>query len=501
MSEDSKADRSARRLSRRNFAAGVLAGTAAGAGASLLGPGTAHAQSPSAAARNATRAARSSASSSASCTQIPNRYDEPFEVCDDELFIFMANYKPFEVEGFFDTVIGRKLAAAFPDVTFKVAAWDKPIRYEDLTAAGVVPDIVIEDPRRRIDRDLEPLGWLRNLTGELAENGIDVGSLNQAAVELVKSRSDGGLYGIPLFVDDFVMLYNKKIFDRFHVAYPSHGITYDQAFRKAQRLTREENLVAYKGYLQHPDNYLDFNQLGLYPFLPTGSESPAPEDVRVNITSEGWQQLGANLERFLFIPRNIFTSVDDFFQTGHVAMAVDTLWKLNAYLLNEIYIDPEDREQYRQLAENVDIGITSVPVLGGGDDWTYQPNCLAAFLPPQSAKRQQALDVVKWLVSEEAQVELSRYGIKPALRSDAVVESFGSALPGFEGVDTSGVFWGENAVVHGYEQTEYWDLPLYAVFRLHVLQDGLKASSALTVTETVDIPNYIRNQVELGFDW
>ncbi|WP_326794165.1 extracellular solute-binding protein [Streptomyces sp. NBC_01808] len=495
MSQGPKAERGARRLTRRNFTAGALAGAAALAGGPVVSAGTAGAQTSQG------TNSRYATSSGAVCTPVPNRYDEPFEVCDDELFVFLVNYKPFEVEGFFETVIGGRLRAAFPDVKFKVTTWDQPVRYEDLEAAGVVPDIVIDDPRRRIDRDLEPRGWLRDLSDELGPAGIDLGTLDPAAVEIVKSRSDGGVYGVPLFVDDFVLLYNKKVFDRFGTDYPENGTTYDRAYRLARQLTREEDLVAYKGYLQHPDNYLDFNQLGLYPFLPTGSENPAPGDVKVDITSEGWQRLGANLERFLFIPRNIFTTVDDFFTTGHVAMAVDTLWKFNSYALNEIYIHADDREEYRRNAENVELGLVSVPVLGGGDDSTYQPNSLAAFLPPQSAKKDQALAVVKWLVSEEAQSALAAHGIKPTLQSDAVVDAFGSESPALDGIDTSGVFWGSNAVVHGYEQTEYWDLPLYMVFRQHVLKDGLQVSSALTITETVDIPNYIRTQSEAGFDW
>ncbi|WP_419999033.1 ABC transporter substrate-binding protein [Streptomyces boninensis] len=496
MSEGSKDDRTSSRLSRRRFvAAGALAGTAAVAGASLAGSQAAAAQpAKSTAARYATRAG-------AVCTPIPNKYDEPFEVCDDELFVFMANYKPFEVEGFFDKVIGDRLRKAFPDIKFKFATWDLPIRYEDLDKAKVVPDIVIDDPRRRIDRDLEPRGWLRDLSGELGDAGIDISTLNPATVELIKSRSDGGIYGVPLFVDDFVLLHNKKIFNRFKVKPPVNGVTYDDAYRKARKLTREQDMVAYKGYLQHPDNYLDFNQLGRYPFLPTGSEKPAPEDVKVNITSDDWQRLGANMERFLFIPRNIFTSVDDFLTTGNVAMAVDTLWKFNAYAGNEMYLHADDREEWARLAANIDLGVTSIPVLGDGDNATYQPNTIAAYLPPQSAKKKQALAVVKWLVSEEAQVGLSRYGMKPALQSDAVIEAFGTSSPALDGIDTSGVFWGENASVSGYKETEYWDIPMYMVFRQHVLREGLSAPSALHITETKDIPAYIKSQVEAGFDW
>ncbi|MCG5217936.1 extracellular solute-binding protein [Streptosporangium sp. KLBMP 9127] len=470
-------------LSRRRFVtAGALAGGAAMAGLSV--PAT---------ARAATRAA--------ACVQIPNKYGTPFEVCDDELFIFMANYKPFENEGFFDRVIGDKLRAAFPGLKIKAAAWDYPIRYEDLEKAGVVPDIIIEDPRRRIDRDLEPRGWVRDLTDDLRTSGIDVGSLNKGAVEMVKSRSDGGIYGVPLFVDEFVLFHNKKIFDMQGLRTPSNGITYDEAFRLAKKLTFEKDLTAYKGYLQHPDLYLEYNQLGLYPFLPTGSESPKPEDVKIGITSKGWQQLGANMERFLLLPRNIFTTVDDYLLTGHVAMAVDSLWKLNAYALSPHYLQADDAEEWRELRKNVELGVSSVPVLGSGQNSIYQPNTIAAFLPPQSTKKEQALAVLKWLVSQDGQIELSKHGMKPALQSDAVKSAFGAQIPELAGVDTSGVFWGDNAVIKDYQQTEYWDIPMYMVFRQHVLKDGLSVRSALTVAETRDIPNYIKAQAASGKDW
>ncbi|MFD8864459.1 ABC transporter substrate-binding protein [Streptomyces sp. NPDC059590] len=480
------------RLSRRKFvAAGAAAGTAA-----LTG--TAAATSAQARMRPAARSASSGASA---CVQIPNRYNKPFDVCDDELLVFMANYKPFENPGFFDAVIGDKLRAAFPGLKIKAVTWDFPIRYEDLDKAGVVPDIILEDPRRRIDRDLEPRGWVRDLTDDLTSEGIDLGSLNPAAVELVKSRSDGGVYGVPLFVDEYVLFHNKKIFDLRGVRAPANGMTYDQAYRLAKKLTFEQELVAYKGYLQHPDLYLEFNQLGLYPFLPTGSENPAPEDIRVNITSAGWNRLGDNLERFLLLPHNIFTTVDDFLLTGHVAMAVDSLWKLSAYALSPLYLPEDDAEEWRELAKNIDLGVTSLPVLGGDARSVYQPNTIAAFVPPQAGKRKQALEVVKWLVSQEAQTELARNGMKPALTSDAARAAFGEAIPGLAGVDTSGVFWGDNAVVKDYEETEYWDLPLYMVFRQHVLKDGLAVRSALKVTEAKDIPAYIKAQAASGKDW
>jgi multiple sugar transport system substrate-binding protein len=439
--------------------------------------------------------------SAAACKDVGNKYNLPFQVCDDELFIFAANYKPFEAtvdesrQGtrVFDEIIGNKLRAAFPDVKIKYATWDLPVRYEDLKKAGVTPDIIIEDPKSRIDRDLEPMGWVGDLTADLQKAGIDLNTLNKAAVELTRSRSDGGIYGVPLFIDEHVLLYNKKIFDKFGVQHPKPGMTYDEAYKLAKKLTRDDGLDHYKGYMQHPDQYLEFNQAGLYPFQPTAGEEPKPEELKVSITGDGWKQYVENLYRFLTIPRNEFTTVTDFFkgdmsQPGHLAMAVETVSRLNMYAGNELFIEDGDEESFKEQAKSVDIGVTAIPVLKRGSTTS-------------AAHKDQALRIVKWLVSEEAQTEISKQGIKAVLQTEGVVSNFGKSVPALANLDTSAVYWGENAAVSNYRNTEFWDLPLWSVFRQHVLRDGMTPEQSLAVSEQQDIPNYIKAQAAAGKDW
>lgn len=233
MSEDRNAhgkhpDSAAPGLSRRGFVrnSALLGGLAALGG--VLPAGTAAASTTS----STSAVPRGGVRSAAGTVEIPNRYNKPFSVDDDELFVFAANFKPFELGGddagrestrYFDTVFGDAIRAKFPTVKLKYATWDFPIRYEDIAKAGRVPDLIIEDPRLRIDRDLEPLGWVQDVTALVQQAGIDLTALNVASVEQVKSRSDGGLYGVPLFIDESLLFYNKLIFDKFGVRYPRSG--------------------------------------------------------------------------------------------------------------------------------------------------------------------------------------------------------------------------------------------------------------------------------------
>ncbi|MFI5698168.1 ABC transporter substrate-binding protein [Kribbella sp. NPDC051586] len=493
-------------LSRRGLLRnGALIGGLAALGGSL--------QATPASATSAIPRAR--AQSAEGTVDIPNKYGKPFSVADDELFVFAANFKPFELGGdddgreahrYFDAVFGDAIRAKFPDIKLKYATWDYPIRYEDIAKAGRVPDLILEDPRLRIDRDLEPLGWVQDITSQVQQAGIDLSKLNLGSVEQIKSRSDGGLYGVPLWIDESLLFYNKLVFDKFRVRYPSTGSTYDEIYKLAQKLTRQDGIDHYKGYMQHPDNYLAMNQLGLYPFVPGSSEQPAPEDVKVNLTSGEWKSIANNMYRFLMIPRNNFTTVDDFFKgdmsfPGHLAMAVNNLSKLNAYALSPYYVEEDDAAQFAEWAKSVKIGVTSMPVLSRGSKSIYQPDTRAAFIPPQSKHQDQALDVVKYMVSEEMQTRISSYGMKGVLKTDAVVNAFGTAIPELAAIDTSAVYWGDNAVIKNYQNTEYWDIPLYKVFRQHVLKDGMDVDSSLQVTEQQDIPDYIKAQAAAGFTW
>src|SRR5699024_1843687 len=138
----------------------------------------------------------------------------------------------------------------------------------------------------------------------------------------------------------------------------------------------------------------------------------------VNITTDEWLGLVENLYRFLVVPGNNFNSTDDFFRSANYAMAVDTIDKIYPYKMEDIWMKDDDREHYEGWSEAMDnIGVTSVPVLSEEDNWIYQPNLLSAHITAQSEKKDEAMEVIQWLVSEEAQLEISRNGLKAVLET------------------------------------------------------------------------------------
>ena len=82
-----------------------------------------------------------------------------------------------------------------------------------------------------------------------SENGIALDKHSPTAVE--KFTYKDRVWGVPLFMDDAVLAYNKRIFDEGGVAYPEGGWTWEQLLDAAQKLTTDDNwgfIAAGSGY-------------------------------------------------------------------------------------------------------------------------------------------------------------------------------------------------------------------------------------------------------------
>ena len=51
---------------------------------------------------------------------------------------------------------------------------------------------------------------------------------------------DGGLYALPFRTNDWVIYYNKKIFDDAGVAYPTNDMTWEQFFELGKQLSHDD---------------------------------------------------------------------------------------------------------------------------------------------------------------------------------------------------------------------------------------------------------------------
>ncbi|ULL17124.1 extracellular solute-binding protein [Paenibacillus sp. H1-7] len=391
--------------------------------------------------------------------QAPQKTESPA----NELFIYTTYPAYFAKEEVFDKQIGQFLKKKFPDITIKHVHWDKGREYKDLIAAGTIPDIVLDNTRMNVQRYIIDNDLQYDIRELIKKFNFDVTKLNPSLVAQMQNLSpEGKLYGLPYNNNDFLLFYNKDIFDKFGVDYPKDGMTYDEIYELAKKLTRVDGEVTYKGFSQNPGHYMNYNQLSLSPLSLT-------ED-KASLNTPEWKKLVDNMRRFYDIPANQFDTVETFATRGNIAMAVATVDHLVSF-----------HEQNK----NLNFDVVSVPSFSDVPNTRYQPNVYSMYITKQSTKKDMAFQAIAAILSEEHQVELAKEGVIVPMESKAVQEAFGQNLPQMRGKNTKAVFNGKTAMPPAARANGllWYDVPMQNVFAPLIFKESKDSVTALRMIE------------------
>src|SRR5690606_32032237 len=112
--------------------------------------------------------------------------------------------------------------------------------------------------------------------------------------DIQRSMADGGIYGLPLTTGAMVFLYNKDVFDRFGVDYPTDDMSWDDVYDLAKRLTVVDDGVQYKGISLGFAHVVRTNQLSASFFRE--------DNGKANFTHPDFVKAFTNIARFYEIP-------------------------------------------------------------------------------------------------------------------------------------------------------------------------------------------------------
>lgn len=154
----------------------------------------------------------------------------------DELFIFTTNQKIYEKStAARERLIGQYIREKFPGLKFRLVHWDDMgIRESNFEISGVYPDLVLELVDRNTTRIIKTYGMDYDLTPLIEKYGFDLDRIDEASMAIVLDRSTGGVLSIPFEINDYILFYNKTIFDKKNEPYPYPGMTYDEAYQKPE---------------------------------------------------------------------------------------------------------------------------------------------------------------------------------------------------------------------------------------------------------------------------
>lgn len=249
---------------------------------------------------------------------------------------------------------------------------------------------------------------MTDLTPFIQSHKFDTNRLAPGILEAVKSYSSKGeVLFMPYELNNTTLYYNKSIFDRFGLPYPTDGMTWDDVYDLASKVTREDGGVKYKGIKLNALNLVYRNQLGL-PFVD-------PQTFEPKINTDAWKGWLETMTRLYTIPGNEPASDDtaNFFSKQTLAMMAG----------------PSPLDQLpAAVQKGLDWDVVSLPQFKGMEGKGSQMNAPFYAITPTSKHKDDVFEVLAYLVSDEIQSWNSRMGHVSVLRDASIMAEFGQGL-------------------------------------------------------------------------
>ncbi|MDF2716758.1 MAG: transporter substrate-binding protein [Paenibacillus sp.] len=295
--------------------------------------------------------------------------------------------------------VDQVIRAKYPHITLQYITGAK---LEETVASGDVPDIFFTF-WTQIPRLSKDFGIVEDMTPLIKKHQIDLSRFSNNYLEDVKKASDKGeLLALPYYANFFSIYYNKDLFDRFAVPYPTDGMTWDSMIELAKRMSRIEGDTVYPGF--------DPSSL-LWVSLQFGAFHIDRATNKATVNTDVWKKPFELMKTILTIPGNEINPANNFMKNQNVAM-----------LLNPNILD-------QMVKANFNWDLVQYPIVKENPNKYPAISVHSMFVSKTSKHKDQAMQVIDAFTSEEVQMWMSRQGKGSTLKSEAVKAAFGADVP------------------------------------------------------------------------
>ena len=311
-------------------------------------------------------------------------------------------------------------------VKINVVDWDN---YWTLLEAGAsggqMPDVFwmhSNTAQMYMENDL-----LLNLDDYIAkDDAIDLANYYEGVVELYNRDDNGSQYALPKDHDTIALLYNKAIFDKYGVEYPTDDWTWEDVRDAATKITEAGKADGVYGYAINTSN----NQDGWYNIIYDYGGQVITEDHKGTTIGSDEAKAGMEMLRQILevaAPQTVVaeTGTDSLFNSGLTAMITQGSWMINTFYKAEHHDDYAwAMLPYADVNGNGQCDKGERYSAYNGLGWAAAAN---------TADPDAAYSLISYFCSEKAQKEQAALGVTMA-GMKGVSEDFANA---FEGMDVS----------------------------------------------------------------
>ena len=311
-------------------------------------------------------------------------------------------------------------------VKINVVDWDN---YWTLLEAGAsggqMPDVFwmhSNTAQMYMENDL-----LLNLDDYIAkDDAIDLANYYEGVVELYNRDDNGSQYALPKDHDTIALLYNKAIFDKYGVEYPTDDWTWEDVRDAATKITEAGKADGVYGYAINTSN----NQDGWYNIIYDYGGQVITEDHKGTTIGSDEAKAGMEMLRQILevaAPQTVVaeTGTDSLFNSGLTAMITQGSWMINTFYKAEHHDDYAwAMLPYADVNGNGQCDKGERYSAYNGLGWAAAAN---------TANPDAAYSLISYFCSEKAQKEQAALGVTMG-GMKGVSEDFANA---FEGMDVS----------------------------------------------------------------
>lgn len=341
----------------------------------------------------------------------------------------------------FEAMIAGPIHAKYPNVTIERITPAATTTPEEVLSTHV-PDIIFGSVQQRVIRT----GVYQDLRELIKKHNFDESRLKPIGYDYIKDITKGkgdAVLALPFNINQHVMYYNKDIFDKFGVPYPTEKqLTWDEAVELGTKLTRTENGVNYIGLVV--DNLTGLSKsLGL-PYLDR-------ETGQAALDTPDWLRVFELYKRILEIPGYITPdgtwnwTRDHFMKDQNVAIRVSWLANMVGPL-----------EELRQQGVEFNWDIAPAPNFSDQLGTTREAQIHSIAINSQSPHQDEAFQVIAEILSDEGQRIIAKNGRVPAVINPELEKDYGAEIPVLQGKTVQNVFIGEprqEHYIHPYESS------------------------------------------------
>lgn len=362
---------------------------------------------------------------------------------------------------------GNALKQKFPNYTIKYIQKTKEVGLKELLTNGETIDLYW-DSIGGFASTLADSSLQYDMTELMKARGVNFSKMEPTVADSVKLIDPAKVYGIPVFNNNMVLYYNKDVFDRFGVPYPKDGMTWTETIKLAEKLTRHDG-KQYIGLSSSQTHMLLMNQLSI-PFVDTAKNAPTIA------SDERWKKFfdtvfvgpasAPGYKEYMEAHKNVIPYREEFLKEKEVAMF--------AWLSSIMFVFPEE-------FKSMNWDMVSLPTFEELPNIGSQAYPTYFTVTSMSKQKEQAMNVIEYLISDDMQKQLSRKGVMPVLKDEAIQKLYGQESA-FKEKRLQAAFYNKFAAIPAKTRFESLLLTPYAKAVPKVIQTG-DANTVFRATE------------------